>query len=209
MPPRGGPASCAARPWPVADLSRRLLTGPPGWRSVSPVGPDRHLPSCARQACRACMERAHGQGHFTGKTSQHEGRRLTSSKISTRPYPSHGRPASGPARLMHAIGPGTRPRRWLGAPRVRERLTIGRRPRPGGSMQLHAAQPCHSAIRLALGGLRLLGRPETRPAHHSPGWLRVTVHSGSGAVFIFGPMIKCHSDSTGPLACAGSLVEAQ
>jgi hypothetical protein len=68
-------------------------------------------------------------------------------------------------------------------------------------MQLHAAQPCHSAIHLAVGGLRLLGRPETRPDH-------ITVRAGSASLcttgqvlyFVFGPMIKCHSDSTGPLA---------
>jgi hypothetical protein len=75
------------------------------------------------------MERAHGRGHFTGETSQHEGRRLTSSKIPTRPHPSHGRPASGQARVMHAMGPGTRPRRWLGAPSpgVSDHRPAGRR----------------------------------------------------------------------------------
>jgi hypothetical protein len=81
-------------------------------------------------------------------------------------------------------------------------------------MQLHAAQPCHSVNRLAVGGLGLLGRPDTRPAHstvclgcgpaapRASG--RLTAHIGQVLYFVV-PMIKCHSDSTGPLACTGSL----
>jgi hypothetical protein len=35
--------------------------------------------------------------------------------------------------------------------------------------------------------------------------LRVTAHIGQVLYFVFGPVIKCHSRSTGPLACAGRL----
>jgi hypothetical protein len=111
--------------------------------------------SCARPRS------LHG-GNFTGETSQHEGHRLTSSEAQ-RGHTSHGRPASEQARLMHASALAWRSESGSELPSA------------GGCTQLHAAQPCHSAIHWAVGGLRLLGRPETRPAH-------ITVRAGSGSL---------------------------